>query len=317
MSIENFNSHLAHIKLSERDSSNRPCPFKSRKRNSKYEGSAGQMRVLSRVVTMVLENVLDESEAGKMIVTLQEVAEVITSPKLTEYEIDYTMRELIESYLDQRVEAISAWNMPPARPKHHMLSHYPQCYRNYGPLIGMWSLRMESKHTYFKTVVRSSKNFKNPSKTCAVRHELSQVSHRYYGLFPIDKYEVPGNSSILTDYLQEDSDNILVHKALEKFDGHSLVLERIKVHGTLYSIGSIVVLDKECHGELVVGVVKMMIFSNNRLVLYCSSFEVMQNRHNIYMTQRLLNENVWIPIEKLKDYHPLTAIGLPKLSNWF
>ena len=56
------------------------------------------MRVLSRVVTMVLENVLDESEAGKMIVTLQEVAEVITSPKLTEYEIDYTMRELIESY---------------------------------------------------------------------------------------------------------------------------------------------------------------------------------------------------------------------------
>ena len=110
----------------------------------------GQLRVLSRIMTVILENVLTHSSVAPLIVTLQEVSEIITAPKLSRYEIEITMNELIQSYLEQRINAIAEFGMGRVRPKHHMLSHYSECYLNYGPLIGMWSLRMESKHTYFK-----------------------------------------------------------------------------------------------------------------------------------------------------------------------
>lgn len=150
ISAEMFNLNLQNCKLNERDSNNKPPIFKTRKKNSKYEGSAGQLRVLSRVVTLVLADILDESEVGSIIVTLQEVAQIITAPKLSRYEVEVIMKDLIESYLDQRIEAMNTFNMPRPRPKHHMISHYPECYIKYGPLIAMWSLRMESKgRVYF------------------------------------------------------------------------------------------------------------------------------------------------------------------------
>ena len=121
LSIEQFNKNLLSCKLSPRDSSNKPCPFKTRKRNAKYEGSANQLRVLSRVVTVALGQALETSEVGQMIVSLQEVAEIVTSPKLTKSEILGVMSDKIREYLDLRIEAIDNLDMPNARPKHHML----------------------------------------------------------------------------------------------------------------------------------------------------------------------------------------------------
>ena len=143
-----------------------PCFFRVKKHNSKYEGSAGQLRVLSKIMTILLSEVLDKSKVGSMVVKLQEVAEFVVAPHLTLYEIDYHLTEVIQLYLDLRKRSIQDIGMPPARPKHHFLSHYPLLFKRYGPLINLWTMRMESKHSFFKNVVRSSKNFKNVSLGC-------------------------------------------------------------------------------------------------------------------------------------------------------
>ena len=146
LSADQFNSYLTNCKLSERDSRNRPNFFKTKSLNSKYEGGAGQLRVLSRIMTILLAGVIDKSEvAGDMIIKLQEVAEIVTAPQLNVHEIDYDMKEIIETYLDARISAISSIGMPRARPKHHFLAHYGECYKKYGPLISLWAMRMESK----------------------------------------------------------------------------------------------------------------------------------------------------------------------------
>ena len=88
MDAEVFNKKLKGFKLSERDSKNRPKEFKPRKKGSKYEGNAGSIRILSRIVTMILTDVLDKSDVGKHIVRLQEISELITAPKLNKYEIE-------------------------------------------------------------------------------------------------------------------------------------------------------------------------------------------------------------------------------------
>ena len=36
------------------------------------------------------------------------------------------------------------------KPKHHFMRHYPAQILKFGPLIRVWMMRFESKHSYFK-----------------------------------------------------------------------------------------------------------------------------------------------------------------------
>ena len=88
-------------------------------------------------------------------------------------------------------------------------------------------MRMESKHTYFKGVIKASKNFKNAPKTCASRHQLAQVSYRFYGLFPISKFDIPANSLSLSDTILISEKDAYLMKASEILDEDSLILANI------------------------------------------------------------------------------------------
>lgn len=102
VSQEEFNRKLKNFKLTSTDAKNRPREFKTRKKGSKYEGSAGSQRVLSRIVTMLLSHVIEESSVGDLIVKLVEVSELITAPRLTRDEIDTTLHFTIMEYLEMR-----------------------------------------------------------------------------------------------------------------------------------------------------------------------------------------------------------------------
>ena len=139
---------------------------------------------MSRILPLILSNVLDESKVGEHIVKLSEVSELITAPKLTVDEIENKLHFSIVEYLEMRIAAIDELGMGTVKPKHHFLSHYSELYASCGPLIFLWAMRMEAKHTFFKNCIRTSKNFINVSKTCASRHQMAQISYTYSGLFP-------------------------------------------------------------------------------------------------------------------------------------
>ena len=61
LTASEFNHLLTRCKLSQRDSKNKPNMFKAKA--VKYSGSAGQMRVLSRI-TVLLAAILDRSDVG-------------------------------------------------------------------------------------------------------------------------------------------------------------------------------------------------------------------------------------------------------------
>ena len=208
ISQDDFNRKLKNALLSTRDSKNRPKEFKPRKKNSKYEGNAGSIRVLGRVVIMLLSSELEKSKVGSLIVKLEEVSELITAPKLSIYEIEDILNGTIQEYLQMRVDAIEELGMDSIKPKHHFLSHYAKLFRYYGPLIHLWAMRMEAKHTFMKNCIRTSKNFINPPKTCASRHQMAQISYRYTGLFP-SKYDIPENAATVRDMMQMRSDTFL------------------------------------------------------------------------------------------------------------
>ena len=123
LSLDEFNEKIRCVKLSSRDAKNRPKFFKKRARNSKYEGNAGSLRVLSRILTTILSGILAESVTEKLVIKFHEVSEIITAPTLTVNEVDIEMDEIIMEYLDLRIEAVESMNMPNPRPKHHFSSH--------------------------------------------------------------------------------------------------------------------------------------------------------------------------------------------------
>lgn len=43
------------------------------------------------------------------------------------------------------------------------------------PLIHLWTLRLENKHSYFKKTIRFVQNFRNITKICAEKHQLLQA----------------------------------------------------------------------------------------------------------------------------------------------
>lgn len=59
--------------------------------------------------------------------------------------------------------------------KHHYLRHYPGPILKFGPLIRLWTMRFESKHSYFKRCAKHLNNFKNLCRTLSERHQLFQA----------------------------------------------------------------------------------------------------------------------------------------------
>lgn len=159
-------------------------------------------------------------------------------------------------------------------------------------------------------MIKASKNFKNVSYTCASRHELAQICHKYYGLFPTNKFEIPAEAVTLSDY-QEGMECSSVAMACEKFNKDSLILNKVKVYGTTYKPGKAVVLKKESIGELSVGLIKIMVFFENKLYFLCKCLQMMQSNHNFYLSQGVTAENVWVLQDQLLDYYPLTCYGSP------
>ena len=72
---------------------------------------------------MLLSDVIEKSEVGRLIISLQEVSEYVVAPRLTIHEIRWQMAEAVTTYLDLRINAITAYGMSPVRPKHHYLRY--------------------------------------------------------------------------------------------------------------------------------------------------------------------------------------------------
>ena len=306
LSLNDLNLLIKNAKLSSRDAKNRPKPFK--KGADKYEGNAGSLRVLSRILTTILSSVLEDSCTEEYLIKLHELGEIITAPSLTITEIEVTMTQIITEYLDLRAGAVEALGMPNARPKHHFLYHYPRAYRNLGPLIYVWAMRLESKHTFFKGVVRAAKNFKNVPLTCALRHQRAQITYRYQGLFPTHRLEIPDAAPRVTDAKKMFEDPLL-KQYLSSLNHDTLIPKFIKIFGTRYEAGQVLIVKKLDFGLLKVGLIRCITCTGTDVNFLVSSFEASQSKFGYYVTTKVLAPSEIVSYATIHDYYPLEMRG--------
>lgn len=99
------------------------------------------------------------------------MVELACAPTLSESQVAY-MKVLTEGYLETRHILFPLTRL---RPKRHYLLHYADVTLQFGPLIRTWTMRFESKQSYFKRCIRASKNSMNISKSLSERHQLLQA----------------------------------------------------------------------------------------------------------------------------------------------
>lgn len=187
---------------------------------------------------LVGQKVPVDEPAWKILTDLKDLVDLIVSPVHTEESIGYLNFKISEHRVRLR-EVFPDYNL---LPKHHLLEHYPQLIRKFGPPVCLWTLRYEAKHSFFKRVVRYTRSFKNVLLSLAERHQFYMAQQIFmYSQKPL--LEVSSVSSLSVDVLKEDiaqairlkhptMDNVCLAKNVT-FNGFNYRNGMILAHGSL------------------------------------------------------------------------------------
>lgn len=141
-----------------------------------------------------------DEPAWKLLADLKDIVEVVVSPVQTQESIAYLNFKISE----HRVRFKEIFPESKFLPKHHFLEHYPYLICEFGPLVALWTMRFEAKHSFFKRVVRHTTCFKNVLLSLAQRHQFLMAHHLHMLSLPESPLEVANVSSLPTDVLKED-----------------------------------------------------------------------------------------------------------------
>lgn len=115
--------------------------------------------------------------------------------------------------------------------------------RCFGPLVFLWTLRFEAKHSYFKQVVRHTNCFKNITLTLARKHQLMVGYNLHIPSPEKTTLQVTRVSTITVEVMKED-----VLRCLDsRYPGITTVnvSQNVSYDGIMYRNGMII-----AHGSL-------------------------------------------------------------------
>lgn len=137
--------------------------------NISLEGNLGQNAMQLRNIIYFLPFIFNAHIPNNFQEPLEDLLQIVQIAFSTK--IDYSdinrLKLCIEKHLNFLINKLSCELIP----KHHFLVHYPHIIEKMGPVIHMWTMRMESKHKVFTDMVHQTSNFKNIPMTLALTHQ--------------------------------------------------------------------------------------------------------------------------------------------------
>lgn len=112
-----------------------------------------------------------EDDVWQLTLQLKDIVDLICAQKILLSQVAY-LDIRIQEYLETRK---CFFPESPLKPKHHFMRHYPALILKFGPLIRVWTMHFESKHSYFKRCARHLKNFKSICLTLSEIHQMFQA----------------------------------------------------------------------------------------------------------------------------------------------
>lgn len=302
LTLETLNKRILSFPFTDEDITNKPAavPLKCKK----LSGHAVQNWSLLRYLPLIIADKVQNDKAWSLLLLLQEIVEVICAPKIMGGQIEY-LEDLINDYLMTRKKLFP---QSPERPKHHYLCHYPWLIQQCGPLIHLWTLRGESKHSYFRRCMRSSQNFINPLLSLCERHQLLQsylsTGDLYSSGIKIDKSE-PFDSNLYSHSIVSAVTNCI---ELQSHLHDLCICFKAEVKGTLYKKNLAVIVGiGDYVMELIFGKIMFVLISKSQDVflmvqLYSSSFNSLLRAYELQDSGNIK----CCSLNSLLDYFPMT-----------
>lgn len=234
--------------------------------SDKLSGHAIQNWTLLRFLSIYLRyKIINQGDpVWQLFCILQEIVILICSSKISHTQIAY-LNTLIEDYLHHRQILFPTTLL---RPKHHYMSHYPELILQFGPLIWVWTMRFESKHTFFKKCIRNTKNFINVTSTLAERHELYQAYLRS-GLYFSDPISMEHFSSLIFSCFDVQTVN-----ALKKYfasDENLYFAHKMLFNDTLIKASQGIAIQVEVI-KIKIGIIQFLLLHKGKLFFVIKTF---------------------------------------------
>lgn len=131
---------------------------------------------------------------------LKQIVELVVSPLHSEESIAYLESKISDHR--QRYQEVFPNNK--LLPKHHYIEHYPQLIQLFGPLVGLWTIRFEAKHSFFKKIMKHTSCFKNVPLSLAVKHQFMIGYHLSSPSIDKSLLDVSEASTVPLDVLKEE-----------------------------------------------------------------------------------------------------------------
>lgn len=210
LTLFTLNEAISSFNFKWADKTNRPHPvalsFASKKT---VGGNAHENWSLIRFLPLLIgQKVPCDEPAWQILTDLKDIVDLVVSPVQTEDSIAY----LDFKISDHRIRFQEVFPDCDLKPKHHFLEHYPYLIRQYGPLVALWTMRFEAKHSFFKRVARNIKCFKNVLLSLSERHQYQTAHHLHAYSFTRPTLEVTNVSTVHIDVLNKEISNALRQK---------------------------------------------------------------------------------------------------------
>ena len=169
ITLDRLNSLITSFPYKYSDRVNKPKTIsKPNVEKGSIGGNGHENWTLLRFLPLLIGKSIPEQEpAWEILKDLKEIVEIVVSPVFSEEILHYLEIKLS----DHRKLLTDTFPDFSLRPKHHFAEHYPYLLCCFGPLVELWTMRFESKHSFFKKTTYDVQNFKN-----VLLHCLSPIS---------------------------------------------------------------------------------------------------------------------------------------------
>lgn len=299
--LDDLNDVIRNFPYKWADKRNSPQPIRE-KFSATIHGNAHENWVLLRLLPFFVGAKIPHGEpVWDVLMDLKDIVELVVAPVHTEESIAFLDCKISEHR--QKFQEV----FPDVKliPKHHFIEHYPQLIRSWGPLVALWTMRFEAKHSFFKQVARYTNCFKNILLSLAVKHQL-MISHHYHSsLTTKTALEVTSVSNVPLDVVRED-----IKRVVQQKYPHLRTVplsKRASYYGTNYMVGMILTAGSAGGLPDFVEIVHLVIMQDKL------SFIV--RRLSAWYTEHLrsfelvpsVNELEFLDFSELSDYYPLAS----------
>ncbi|KAK7898452.1 hypothetical protein WMY93_019305 [Mugilogobius chulae] len=241
LTFDSLNQLIQSFPYKWSDQTNRPQKLPHTLLSKKtVGGNSHENWCLLRLLPLIIGHLIPEDEeAWQLLLDLKDIVELVVCPVHTDDTIAFLQSRIYDH--NHRFKDVFPDKRP--LPKHHFVSHYPSLIRLFGPLALLWTIRFESKHTFFKSVARHTNCFRNIALTLANKHQVMMGHYLHLSDGEKTSLQVSHISPVPVEVLKDD----IAVCFSQKYPDIAVVnfAQSVTVDGANYKKGMIV-----AHGSL-------------------------------------------------------------------